>query len=433
METPPARPDTFAPDEQAVASIITLALAAGRSWLDADEVAAVLDAYGIPRPRSQNTAAEPHAAAAAAEEIGFPVALKVRSPDITHKSDVGGVMLGLADISAVRFAAAAMLERVEAARPDARIEGFLIQQMIELADAVELIAGIGDDAAFGPVIVFGQGGTAVELINDIAIALPPLNTLLARGQMQRTRIWRVLEAHRGRPGVAIDAIAEVLIRLAQLAADHAAIKELDINPLLADSMGVIAVDARIRIAPAAVPGAARLAIAPYPKQHETIATLRDGQSVQLRPIRPEDETLLQDLFAHMSQEDVRLRFFAPIRELGHTMAARLSQIDYDREMALVALHEGVTLGVARYFADPDRLSAEFAVAVRTDWKGRGVGYLLMAHLIDVARRAGIAELTGDVLNENKPMLDMCRVLGFATVPDHRDATLVTVVKPLVEQ
>ena len=429
METPPARPDPFEPDVAGARDVIAAALAAGKSWLEPDDVAAVLAAYGVPQPlaRSATSADE---AADTATQIGFPVALKIRSPDITHKSDVGGVVLGLGDVAAVREAATAMLERVRGQRPEARIDGILVQQMIERPGAVELLAGLSDDAVFGPVVLFGQGGTAVEIVKDSAVALPPLNSLLARTQMERTRVWQLLQAYRGKPAAAIDAIAEVLIRLGQLAADNVEIRELDINPLLADSGGVIAIDARIRVVPAAVPGAARLAIAPYPKHLESTAAARDGTPIALRPVRPDDEPLLQDLFAHMSREDQRLRFFAPMRELSHSLAARLSQIDYDREMALIAQRDGGTIGIVRYFADPDRLRAEYAVAVRSDWKGRGVGYLLMTRIIEVAREAGIGELFGEVLHENKPMLAMCRALGFSLAANPSDASLTTVRKLL---
>jgi acetyltransferase len=229
--------------------------------------------------------------------------------------------------------------------------------------------------------------------------------------MERTRIWRLLQGYRGKPPAAMDAVAEVLIRVGQLAADHPEIRELDINPLLADAAGVVALDARIRIAPALTTGAARLAIAPYPKDLETLAPLRDGTAVQVRPARPEDEPLVQDLASHMSPEDLRLRFFAPIRGLTHALAARLTQIDYNREMALLALQDGIAVGIAHFFADPDRERAEYAIAVRTDHKGRGIGYLLMSRLIDVARQCGIGELFGEVLRENDRMLEMCRTLG----------------------
>ena len=432
LETPPARPDRFDPNVDAVSRLIADALAGGHTWLTPDEVAAVLAAYGVPRPLSRN-AADPEEAAVAAAAIGFPVALKIRSPEIAHKSDVGGVALGLSDAAAVCAAATAMLARVRAAKPEARIDGLSVQQMVNRPGAVELLAGLIDDPVFGPVVVFGQGGVAVEVIGDIAIALPPLNLLLARAQMAQTRIWQVLQAYRGRPAVAIDVIAEMLIRLGQLAADHAEIRELDINPLLADAAGVIALDARIRIGPAAQRGAARLAIAPYPKELESQERLSDGTLVSVRPIRPEDEPLLRDLAGNMTLEDLRLRFFAPVRGITHGLAARLTQIDYDREMALVAQHDGLTLGIARYFADPDRVRAEYAVAVRSDWHGRGVGYLLMLRLIGVAKKFGIGELVGEVLRENRPMIEICREFGFEIGSAPNDAAVLRVNKRLASQ
>jgi acetyltransferase len=427
METPPTRPDPFEPDVAAACSAIASSIAGGRSWLDPSAVRTVLSAYRIPLP-IEREAADPDAAAAAAAAIGFPVALKIRSPDVTHKSDVGGVALDLLDAAAVRDAARAMLARVKAAHSEARIDGFLVQQMVRRPGAVELLAGFNEDPVFGPAIVFGQGGTAVEVVRDTAIGLPPLNALLARDQMARTRIWRLLQGYRGKPAAAIDAIAEVLIRLGQIAADLPEIRELDINPLLADAEGVIALDARIRVTQAAQPGAARLAIAPYPAELASRETLRDGPVIELRPIRPEDEPLVHDLVAHMSPEDLRLRFFTPIRSLTHRFAARLTQIDYDREMALVALESRTVLGIARFFADPDREKAEFAVAVRTDWHGRGVGYVLMKRLIEVARQWGIGELVGEVLSDNGPMLAMCRELGFAIRRDPADVSIMRVRK-----
>ncbi len=429
METPPARPDMFEPDVAAARAAVAAALTAGRSWLDAAEVETVLAAYRIPLPASRQVA-DAEKVAAAADAIGFPVALKIRSPDITHKSDVGGIALDLGDAAAVRNAAAALTLRVRKAQPEARLDGFLVQQMVRRPGAIELLAGLADDPVFGPIVVFGQGGTAVEIIDDSAVGLPPLNSLLARAQMTRTRVWRLLQGYRDRPAAAIDAIGDVLIRLGQIAAEHREIRELDINPLLADAAGVIAIDARIRVAPAHAAGAARLAIAPYPKELESTERLRDGAEVELRPVQPEDEPLLHDLAAHMSPGDLRLRFFTPVRGISHAVAARLTQIDYDREMALIALYGGTALGIAHFFADPDRLSAEYAIAMRSDWQGRGVGYLLMNRLIAVARQCGIGELVGEVMRENRLMLTMCRELGFTVSADPADPSVELVRKAL---
>ena len=432
LETPAARPDDFAPDAARASAVIAGALCRGGEWLDAEEVAAVLAAYGIPLPKSR-LVRDPQEAAEAAAAIGGRVALKIRSPDLVHKSDLGGVVLDLDGPDTVRSEAAAMRGRLEKARPQIRIDGFLVQEMVRFPGAVELIVGILDDAVFGPVVLFGQGGTAVEVVRDTTLELPPLNEALARAQMARTRVWRLLEGYRGQPRAALDALARLLVRIGQLAAEQSAIRELDINPLLAGAKGIVALDARLRIA-AADAGADRLAIRPYPKDLEKNFVLRDGTRLFLRPIRPEDEPLLHELAANMSAEDLRMRFFAPIRGLTHRLAARLSQIDYDREMALVAFPEagGPALGVARFSADPDNTRAEYAIGVRTDWKGRGLGYLLMTRLIEVARGRGLGELVGEVLRENAAMLQMARELGFSIARDPVDPSLVEVRKPLRE-
>jgi acetyltransferase len=429
METPPARSDSFEPDVAAARRVIATALTAGRSWLDPEEAGAVLAAYGVPIVANY-TAGDPDRAASVAANIGFPVALKIHSPDITHKSDIGGVVLNLGHADRVSQEATAMLERVSAARPTARLGGFLVQPMVSRHGAIELLVGLSEDPIFGPLVAFGQGGTAVELVHDSSLELPPLNALLARRLMARTRVWQLLQGYRGNPPADIEALIEVLIRLGQLAADHPEIRELDINPLLADSAGVVALDARLRVAPAQRAGAARLAIASYPKELESVAQLRDGTVLRMRPLRPEDEPLLHDLAAHMSHEDLRLRFFTPLPGLSHTLAARLSQLDYDRELALLVERDGMALGVVHFFADPDKLRAEYAIAVRSDWKGRGVGYLLMTRLIDVARQRGIGELVGEVLRENEPMLQMCHELDFTIVPDPSDPSIVLVRKRL---
>jgi acetyltransferase len=259
-----------------------------------------------------------------------------------------------------------------------------------------------------------------------------LNALLARRLIDRTRASQLLAGPRGNPPANADAIVALLIRLGQLAADLPEIKELELDPVLADAAGVIVLDARLRVAPATVAPAARLAIAPYPQELISVETLRDGTVIDLRPLRPEDEPLLLELAAHMSPEDLRLRFFTPMRGLTHAVAARLSQLDYDRELALIALEGQMPLGVVRYFADPDRQSAEYAVAVRSDWKGSGLGYLLMNRLIAVARQRGIGELVGDVLRENEPMLRMCRELGFTIATQPADPGVMVVRKRLGE-
>jgi acetyltransferase len=429
METPPIRTDAFTPNVVAAREAIAAAPAAGESWLATNKVAAVLRAYGIPLVAARPVR-DPGEAVAAAAAIGFPVALKIRSPNITHKSDIGGVALNLADATQVQREAVGMLERIRAVRPGARLDGFLVQPMIRRPGAVELLVGVTNDPVFGPLISFGQGGTAVEILRDSSLELPPLNVLLARRLMARTRVWQLLRAYRGKAAANIDAVVEVLIRLGQLAADCPEIRELYINPLLADSDGVVALDARLRVASAPATGARRLAIAPYPQELASKERLRDGTVLNIRPILPEDEPMLHDLAAHMTPEDLRLRFFTAVRGLTHAVAARLSQLDYDRELAMLAESDGAVLGVVHFFADPDNRRAEYAIAVRSDWQGRGVGYLLMNRIVDIARQRGIGELMGEVLRENAPMLQMCREFGFTVAAASGNPALVTVTKAL---
>lgn len=423
METPPSVPEQFTADVAAARAQVERVLAErvpveGRAWLSEYEAKEVLKAYGVPVVDTRRVAT-PEAAATAAAAIGGPVALKVLSQDILHKSDVGGVALHLLTPEAVRREAEAMRARVAVLAPQARLEGFTVQAMAPRTDAHELFLGMTDDPVFGPVLAFGQGGTGVEVVADQALALPPLNMKLARELMARTRIWRVLQGYRSRPAAALDAIALTLIKVSQLIIDIPEICELDINPLFADDTGVLALDARIGVATPRYPGASRLAIRPYPKELEETGCLRDGRCFRLRPIRPEDEPLVHDLFASMTANDIRLRFFAPMKRLSHQAAARLTQIDYDREMGLVAVTNHpensageIMYGVVRIAADPDNQKAEYAVMVRSDMKGQGLGILLMNKIIDYARQKGLKTVYGEVLRENTNMLAVCRRLGF---------------------
>ncbi|HLB80756.1 MAG TPA: GNAT family N-acetyltransferase, partial [Dongiaceae bacterium] len=408
---------------------VEAALAVGREMLTGPESQAIVAAYDIATVGAA-TAATPAEAAAAAARIGAPVALKILSRDISHKSDVGGVALDLGGAAAVEAAARAMLERVRERRPEACVDGFTVEPMIRRPGAHELIAGMVEDEQFGPVILFGQGGVAVEVVEDRALALPPLNMNLARELMGRTRVHRLLQGYRDRPAAALDAIALTLIKLSQLVTDVAEIAELDINPLLADPAGVIALDVRIRLRRPARAGPARLAIRPYPRELEEGVEV-EGRRLLLRPVRPEDEPAFRRAFAKLSPQAVRMRFFAPLSELSHALGARLTQLDYDREMALVLADPGPAgpaeiYGVVRIGADPDNERAEFAVIVRDDMTGKGIGRLLMRRIIDYAAGRGIGEIFGDVLAENAPMLDMCRRLGFVIEDGFGEAGVVRV-------
>jgi acetyltransferase len=414
LETPRSL-EAGTPDTQAVRAIVAGALAAGRTTLTEPEAKDVLTAYRIPvvETRIANSAQELATLAAA---IGYPVALKILSPDISHKSDVGGVALDLATPEELERAARAMLERCRRLRPQARLEGFTVQRMIRRGGAHELLAGIATDPTFGPVIVFGRGGTAAEVIGDRAIGLPPLNSTLAHELMSRTRVARLLAGARGQPAANLPALESALVSLAQLASDVDEIAELDINPLLADEQGVIALDARVRLA-ARAPGArVRLAIRAYPSELEESCELR-GQRLLLRPIRPEDAPRHRQFLAQIAPQDLYTRFFTAVRQLPDADIAHLTQIDYDREMAFVAVaaDEAGTpqiLGVARACADPDNVGAEFAVLVRSDLKGQGLGTLLMHKLIGYCRARGMRALWGSVLSDNTAMLQLSRRLGF---------------------
>jgi acetyltransferase len=428
MQVPPSVPQEFEPDRAAVRAMLDKVLNEGRQWLTEPESKEALRAYGLPAVETE-IASTPEEAAASARGMQGPYVVKILSTDIVHKSDIGGVMLDLETPDAVEAAARTILSRANELRPEARIEGIVVQRLVRRPGAYELIVGINDDAQFGPVVLFGKGGHAVEEIGDTAMALPPLNTLLARSLIEQTRIYRRLRGYRDRAPVDMDALILAIMRVSQLAIDFAEIEELDINPLLADGSGVLALDARIRIAPAEGPAHARLAIRPYPKELEGDVHLRDGPAVFSRPIRPEDAPALQDMVSRASPEDLRLRFFQPIRRLPEQLAARLTQIDYDREMAFISFDpdepEAIT-GVARLMADPDVQTAEYAIIVRTDWKRRGLGYALMSRLLSYAAERGIATIFGEVLRENENMLNMARDLGFSSRPDPDDPGVIEV-------
>jgi acetyltransferase len=437
MQTPPSLSEELEPDTAAAQAIIAAALAAGRSWLSEVEGKEVLTAYDVPATPTR-LAGTPQEAAALAATIDGPVALKIVSPDILHKSDVGGVALDLTGPAQVQEAAAAMLERVGTASPQAKLTGLSVQPMIRRPGAYELIVGVTTDGQFGPMLLFGHGGTAVEVINDRALALPPLNLHLARELMARTRIYRLLQGYRDQAPADLDAIAATLIKISQLVVDIAEIEELDINPLLADGSGVIALDVRIRIAAASVRPTERLAIRPYPKELEETVRLDDGRELLLRPVLPEDEPAFQGAMAKLTPEEIRMRFFTPLKALTHMQAARFTQIDYDREMALV-LAEPTTpgkaevFGVARITADPDNERAEYAIIVRHDMTGKGLGFLLMRRIIEYARKRGIGEIFGDVLRENARMLQMCQKLGFTQTRVPEEPGVVRVVLDLRDQ
>jgi acetyltransferase len=433
-QTPPSLPSEFKPDTTTARPIVEKACADGRRWLDPLEVADLLRAYGIATVPTvlAHTPEEAETASAPFLSAGQSVVVKILSRDIVHKSDVGGVRLNLTSAAAVRSAVAEIMANAQAVRPDARITGVTLQPMILRPKARELIVGIADDPTFGPVIVFGCGGTGVEVINDKALALPPLDLKLARDLIAQTRVARLLRAYRDVPAVDEDALALILVKIAQLAADLPQVRELDINPLLADESGLIALDARVAVAPVEPKfkgsGHPRFAVRPYPTEWERHLTLAEGRRIFVRPVRPEDEALYPAFFEHVSQEDLRLRFFASMRSFSHGFTARLTQIDYSRAMAFVAIDENrrELLGAVRLHSDANYESGEYAVLLRSDLKGQGLGWKLMELMIEYARSEGLKRIEGQVLRENATMLNMCHELGFQVKEDPSDAHIMLV-------
>ncbi len=433
-ETPPSMPELFLPDTASAAVQIDNALDREREWLTEFESKCVLQAYGIPTVTT-HIATTPQAVADIARGYDSLLVIKIVSAQIPHKSDVGGVCL---DVDP-RFAgevAKAMLQRLRTSRPDAILEGFSVQAMVRKPFGRELLVGMVNDRQFGPVILFGQGGTAAELVNDKSLALPPLNLKLARELISRTQVSKLLRGYRNMPAANMHELEMVLVRLSQLVIDLPAIEELDINPLLVDDSGVVALDARIKVLETELTGADRLCIRPYPKQLEESVRLNDGSELMLRPIVPEDETELREAFGRLTEEEVRFRFFTPMKFLNHINAARFTQIDYDRQMALVLTEHGVRgktkiFAVVRLVEDPDRARAEFAIVVDHTLAGQGLGTHLMKRILTYGRERGIGEVFGDVLWDNQRMLALCKELGFVSVRSSESPGVVRVSKKLI--
>ncbi len=422
------------PDIAGARLVIEGALAKHRTVLSEMEAKAVLAAFRVPIARAVRVHSA-NEAMLVAEETGFPVVMKIDSPDITHKSDVGGVRLNIANAQGARDAYRELAAGLERARPAARLEGIVIEPMVARLNGRELLVGVVRDPVFGPAITFGTGGTAVEVHADRAVALPPLNAVLADELVRGTRASRLLDAFRNLPPVDRSALEEVLLRVSEMVCELPEIHEMDINPLLADESGAVALDARIvlgRTEPA-LPRYGHMAIHPYPVQLVTAWTAPDGERVTVRPIRPEDAEIERDFVKQLSPEAKYFRFMNSLRELTPQMLARFTQIDYDREMALVATtaRDGreAEIGVARYITNPDGSSCEYAIVVGDAWRRRGLGRYLMAQLIGIARSRGLARMSGDILAANRPMLALVASLGFVidespSEPGVRRGTLV---------
>ena len=408
-----------------VRKIFRSAAAEKRAMLTEPEAKAVLAGYGISVPESLQASSPAETAEFAARLLKDwdRVVVKLLSKAISHKSDVGGVVLKIESAKAAREAAEGIEKRIRNTKPDADIQGYAVQPMVEMKNAHELIIGVSQDPIFGPVLMFGSGGVSVEVVDDTAIALPPLDDVLGEDLIAHTRIGKLLAGYRDRKPADKAAIRQAINAISQLGVDFPCIAGIDVNPLLANHDGAVALDARIEIDIARVDEKGPnldLAIRPYPSGWEKTHAGDDGSAYTLRPIRPADVELYPDFLKKISPDDIRLRFLAPRKAFPDDMLKRLTQLDYDREMAFVAIEdEGALAGIARIIADPNRENAEFSILVRTDLQGQGLGAALLSHLIDYARSDGLSRIEGMILDENRRMLELARQLRFK-ITDHPD-------------
>ncbi|TGQ31429.1 bifunctional acetate--CoA ligase family protein/GNAT family N-acetyltransferase [Mesorhizobium sp. M00.F.Ca.ET.216.01.1.1] len=419
MRTPSSRSEDTTSDRAAVLAILRQVAKEGRRMLMEPEAKAAISAYGIAVPQTivAKSAVEAEQAAGRLLKTSERVVVKLLSRTISHKSDIGGVELNLATAAAAGKAARAIEARVGKHAPAATIEGYAVQPMVARKQAQEVILGVSRDPIFGPVILFGAGGVAVEVMDDTAMALPPLDDVLAGDLIEHTRIGRLLAGFRDRKPANRGAIVAALNGLSQMIVDFPCLVSIDINPLLADADGVVALDARIEIEPERVeePGPnPALAIRPYPSGWDRKFSA-NGARFHIRPIKPADIALYPEFLARISPDDLRLRFLSPRKNFSDQMLKRLTQLDYDRDMAFVALDQstGALAGVSRLSCDPDHTTAEYALLVRTDLQGHGLGWELLRQIVDYAKADRISRIEGIMLTENIRMLAMCREFGFS--------------------
>ncbi|TAJ78719.1 MAG: GNAT family N-acetyltransferase [Gallionellaceae bacterium] len=435
MQMPGPLSHHLEPDVEGARMVIEGALLDKRKVLSEMESKALLAAFHIPVAQTM-VAHSPNEALLIAQQLGFPVAMKVNSRDITHKSDAGGVMLNLGNAQAVRAAYHEITENIKRNRPNAHMEGISIQPMIVKPNGRELMVGVINDPVFGPVITFGAGGTMVEVMGDRSVTLPPLNTLLVKDLIKGTRISKLLGAFRHMPPADMDALESVLLRVSEMVCELPMLMEMDINPLIVDEHGVLAADARV-VVEFRQPSAdryAHMAIYPYPTHLVSRWQLADGMDITIRPIRPEDAELVQAFVRNLSEQSRYFRFMNSMQELSHAMLVRFTQIDYSREMALIAVTEEhgkeVELGVARFTTNPDGESCEFALVVADSMHGKGLGQKLMMAVMDAARSKGLKAIEGEVLRNNADMLHLMDRLGFKVETNAGDESIKSVRKVL---
>ncbi len=435
MQMPGPLSHHLEPDIQGARMIIEGALQERRKVLTEMESKALLSAFHIPVAQTM-VAHSPNEALLIAQQMGFPVVMKVNSPNITHKSDAGGVLLNLTNAQAVRAAYHEIVDKVKLSRPEAIIDGISIQPMITKPNGRELMVGVTNDPVFGPIITFGAGGTTVEIMGDRSVTLPPLNSFLVKDLIQGTHVSKMLGAFRHMPPADMDALESVLLRVSEMVCELPMLMEMDINPLILDEQGALAADARVMVEfrQPSSDSYAHMAIYPYPTHLVSNWQLADGTDLVIRPIRPEDATLTQEFVHNLSEESRYARFMNSVQELSEAMLVRFTQIDYSREMALLAVTEEqgkeVELGVARFAINPDAESCEFALVVADSMHGKGLGNKLMIALMDAARSKGLQSMEGEVLKDNASMLKLVRRLGFSVTDSPEDDMIKNVHKVL---
>ena len=435
-ETPKDIPVEFPMDRQKLRDTFDSIMADKGSILSEEVSKNLIEAYGIPVTQPRPAATEDEAVKIA-ESAGYPVVLKIMSPDITHKTDVGGVILNLREEGMVRAAFHQIVTSAQEKMPDARIDGVTIQKMIRLEDSVELILGIKKDSVFGTVMLVGSGGVTAELFHDSVLGFPPLNERLARHMLESLKVWPLLNGYRGRPAANIEKLVEVLIRLSYLAADYPEITELDINPLLVNETDVIALDARAVVDRSLIGQPFRryshLALKPYPEEYVRETVMTDGTKAILRPIKPEDEPMWMELLGSCSQESIYQRFRYFFQWATHDVASRYCYIDYDREIAIVPEIEEdgkrKLLGVGRLIADPNHDTAEYAILVGDKWQDKGLGGILTDYCMDIAKGWGVKRVIAITTTDNPRMISVFRKRGFEMKPDP-DGSTVDVSKDL---
>ena len=435
IQSPGPLSHQLAPDIEGARLIIEGVMAEGRKTLGTVEAKAILSAFRIPTTQAV-LARTPNEALIAAEVLSFPVVMKINSPDIRYKSDVDGVRVNISDAQTVRRAFAALTERARTLRPEARIEGVTVEHMIPTRAARELMVGVVRDPIFGPIISFGAGGTDMEVLEDRALGLPPLNSFIIQTMIEHTRVARLMGAFGNMPPMNRQALARVLQRVSEMVCELPEIIGLEINPLIGNDLDVIAVDARIEVnyRPPQMPVYGHMAIHPYPQHLIERVPLPDGADLTIRPIRPEDAQMEQDFVRGLSEQTKYFRFMQAIKELTPEMLVRFTQIDYDREMALIGVvseqGQEVEVGVARYMSHPGGDSCEFAIVVADTWRNRGIGARLMRSLMHNARSRGLRSMEGEVLTANNRMLALVKSLGFRVTNDPLDPSIKRVSKGL---